>query len=356
MAQRVISLAEEVSRITSHHVRDIKAITTRTNTLALNARIEAARSGDAGRGFGVVAGEVKAVSMEVARITDSLEGDLAAKVDELRAEGEKARGVRLSDLALNMIDIIDRNLYERSCDVRWWATDSAVVAACEAVSTDSDGGDRVDAEAVRAHAADRLGVILDSYTVYLDLWIADTTGRVIANGRQARYPRVVGSRVDRERWFTDALRCRSGADFTVADIAECISLDGAPVATYATAIRRGGRSDGPVVGVLGIHFDWAPQARAIVQGVRLLPEEADITRCLLVDASHRVIASSDGVGLLSETVAFDTRHGATGHVVTPDGCLLGYALTPGYETYRGLGWYGVIVQDDRRRALGTGRA
>lgn len=26
------------------------------------------------------------------------------------------------------------------------------------------------------------------------------------------------------------------------------------------------------------------------------------------------------------------------------GDLVGYALTPGYETYRGLGWYGVIVQ------------
>ena len=28
-----------------------------------------------------------------------------------------------------LIDLIDRNLYERTCDVRWWATDSAMVAA-----------------------------------------------------------------------------------------------------------------------------------------------------------------------------------------------------------------------------------
>jgi len=28
----------------------------------------------------------------------------------------------------------------------------------------------------------------------------------------------------------------------------------------------------------------------------------------------------------------------------PDGTVVGYAATPGYETYRGLGWYGCLVQ------------
>jgi hypothetical protein len=30
------------------------------------------------------------------------------------------------------------------------------------------------------------------------------------------------------------------------------------------------------------------------------------------------------------------------------GVTVGYALTPGYETYEGLGWYGCIVQEERR--------
>ena len=33
-----------------------------------------------------------------------------------------------------------------------------------------------------------------------------------------------------------------------------------------------------------------------------------------------------------------------GSYTLPDGTVVGYALTPGYETYQGLGWYGVIVQ------------
>jgi hypothetical protein len=33
----------------------------------------------------------------------------------------------MGDLSLNAIELIDRNLYERTCEVRWWVTDSAVV-------------------------------------------------------------------------------------------------------------------------------------------------------------------------------------------------------------------------------------
>ena len=37
-----------------------------------------------------------------------------------------------------------------------------------------------------AHASRRLGVILSSYTVYIDLWLCDLSGKVIANGRPDR--------------------------------------------------------------------------------------------------------------------------------------------------------------------------
>jgi hypothetical protein len=31
----------------------------------------------------------------------------------------------------------------------------------------------------------------------------------------------------------------------------------------------------------------------------------------------------------------------------PDGTLIGFHKTPGYETYEGLGWYGCVVQAPR---------
>ena len=58
-----------------------------------------------------------------------------------------------------------------------------------------------------------------------------------------------------------------------------------------------------------------------------------------------MLAASDGKGVLTEQVSLKTARGAgDGHYIDQDGTMVGFALTPGYETYRGLGWYGVILQ------------
>ncbi len=335
--ERILELTQTVYEIATAKVRAIKEITGTTRILSLNALIEATRAGEAGRGFAVVANEVKNVSDSINVVTQSLETDLASTIQDLMTLGEsmvsEMRGSRLTDLALNMIEIIDRNLYERSCDVRWWATDSAVVDCLADPSPERIG-----------FASKRLGVILDSYTVYLDLWVADRDGRVIANGRPHRYGGAAGGNVSNEAWFREAMACRDGTEFAVADVGINRGLDNAQVATYATAIREGGDVNGRPLGVLGIFFDWQPQAKAVVEGVRLRDEERAATRCLLLDRRHRVIAASDGIGVLSEEIGLTPTGGLRGSYIDDSGRIIGYALTPGYETYQGLGWYGVIVQ------------
>lgn len=71
-------------------VRLITSIAHQTNLLSLNATIEAARAGDMGKGFGVVASEVKELAQESARaaeeidrLVQAIQGDTVATVDAI---------------------------------------------------------------------------------------------------------------------------------------------------------------------------------------------------------------------------------------------------------------------------------
>lgn len=326
-------LTAEVNQIAVDKTKSIQKITNQMKMLALNALIESSRAGAQGAGFAVVAQEVRGVGQQVETIARELEtqltkrtGDLVASIERM---SQRSRGERMVDLSLNAIELIDRNLYERTCDVRWWATDSAVVD-CAASSS----------AAAVAHASERLGVILSAYTVYLDLWLCDLEGNVIANGRADRF-RVVGQNVAGTKWFREASSLRSGDDYVAGDV-ECQPLLGnAQVATYCASVRAEGKANGAPIGVLAIHFDWEPQARAIVQGVRV--GDSDNARVLLVDSNFRVIAASDGAGLLTERLALSLDGKRSGFYHDRSGALVAFHATPGYETYRGLGWYGAIV-------------
>ncbi|MDI9409376.1 MAG: methyl-accepting chemotaxis protein [Candidatus Pacebacteria bacterium] len=97
LAQEKISGLFQAAQKIGEVVSLINSIASQTNLLALNATIESARAGEAGRGFSVVAHEVKNLAGQTARATD----DIAQQITHVQNE---------ASLAVNAIRDITRTI------------------------------------------------------------------------------------------------------------------------------------------------------------------------------------------------------------------------------------------------------
>ncbi|RYE51037.1 MAG: chemotaxis protein, partial [Rhizobiaceae bacterium] len=157
-SMRVVT--DTIARDLESYSQSNNLIVRQIKLLAINALIEAARAGDLGKGFAVVANEVQHLADSSTSIAERFQENVLGRIGMSRtmANGLVAQmeGERLTDLAQTLVQLIVRNLFERTADVRWWATDNALWEAL------------AEPEAARlSHAADRLGVINRFYTVYL---------------------------------------------------------------------------------------------------------------------------------------------------------------------------------------------
>ncbi len=339
--ETVAKLSEMLSAKTETAINQIDHINGETQVLAINALIEASRAGEAGKAFSVVAEEMSRLSRKIVDTTDKLRKESRGTISELKniikMQATNIRGIRLSDLALTNIDLIDRNLYERSCDVRWWAKDVSMVSALSEKNNDS-----------REMASKRLGVILDAYTVYFDLVLCDVDGNVIANGRPQQF-RSQGTNQRNTPWFESAMNNASNDQFGFQTVHRSPLVNDQLAVVFSCCVRENCQSNGRVLGVLGTVFNWEALAQEIVNKTPLSKEEKANSRVCIVDDKGTALADTEG-RILEDSIQFAGQHELynmkKGFVMKKfndsDSCIA-HAISTGYETYSS-GWHSVIIQ------------
>lgn len=301
-------------------MKKIQSISMQSNILALNSGIEAARAGEAGRGFSVVAVEIKKFaeeSLNASKQSETLIKGIQNKANEVIA-------VRTVDVAFDTIDKIDRNLFERNCDVQAWATFDAIKDCLMNPTVESK---RI-AQAIMRN-------IYRIYEVYFDLFVVDLSGEIIVASQNQNQ---IGKNMSEREWFKETIRTNN---VHVTDMYHS-SVVGGHTMGYSSPVHN---DAGEIIGVFTTRFNWE-FIYDIIDRVKI----DEKSQLYVINAEGCIIASKDRSGILDTQL---TQLKAVQNVLSgrdPRGYTIennkiyAYCLTEGYNAYKGKGWSVIVVE------------
>jgi chemotaxis signal transduction protein len=234
-------------------------------------------------------------------------------------------------LASLAVDVLDRNLYERANDCRWWALNGALSRyLCVG------GGEREPGQILRH--------INSLYTVYHDIVLFDAAGCIVAVSNPSHADKI-GSTIE-EPWVASTLELRDSQQYAVSAFARSELYAGQHTLIYGAALRNESRR---VVGGIGIVFDSAPQLKAMLRDALPRTQAGEIVSgCvgLFVDSRMSVVAATseyepgDTIALSRDILSTNAPQTACMNGIH---YAIGVRKTSGYREYTGMGVFSLIL-------------
>jgi len=158
-AQAIERLADETATIGSV-LTVIRGIAEQTNLLALNAAIEAARAGEAGRGFAVVADEVRSLSQRTGSATAEIQ-DVIGRLQQAAHQSVQAMRAQVehAEATAGKAEAADGALDEIVSAIRTIASMAGRIAEATAQQSDAVSEIREHGERIHQLSDDNLGLI-----------------------------------------------------------------------------------------------------------------------------------------------------------------------------------------------------
>jgi len=264
-----------------HELKEIlakaKKIQTELDITVWNGNVQIANASNKENPFTkALLGEISKTGEETKRVFDQTIADLNTAMMTKHLEDLKFQ----SSLA---IDIMDRNLYERANDCRWWAlTTTFRELLSQAGLSQSD----------REKMGAILGYINGLYTVYSTMFLYDRDGviQAVSNPESSHY---VGKKVGHS-WATDTLRLTTTQEYVVSAYEPSPFYDNRATYVYNACIRD---FNGESVGGIGIVFDAEPQFEAMLSDILPKDETTQQVRdgifALFIDRHGNIISSTN---------------------------------------------------------------
>ena len=237
----------------------------------------------------------------------------------------------MADLAIN---IMDRNLYERANDCRWWALTSAFQDILSNTEFSKEE---------RQKLGGILSYINNLYTVYTNLYLFDVNEKIIAVS-DVKQQHLIGQSLVQETGASATLRLDNSQQYSVSPFIKTPLYDNKETYIY-NAVIRSNKTLKPVGGI-GVVFDSEPEFLAILNDTLPKNEQGNVKEgcfALFVERTCKIIASTEfspchtGQELLVDSHFFEVEAGnkyAETYSFEGEEYILGVAASSGYREYK----------------------